>query len=70
MKSFIGMFCAGASEATTSTARASDVFKKPHPKMSLDKFLAKYTSEDNASFEELAVMVDRREKVRNGWMYK
>lgn len=30
----------------------------------------RYTSEDNASFEELAQLQNKRERVRNAWMYE
>ncbi|KAL7076900.1 hypothetical protein ACQ4LE_003662 [Meloidogyne hapla] len=45
------------------------------PKKALDSFtvqtyLEKYTSEDNASFEELFELGKKREKVQNAWMYE
>lgn len=38
--------------------------------MSVQTYLDKYTSEDNASFEELAQIHNKRERVRNVWMYE
>uniref|UniRef100_A0A915PGU9 Uncharacterized protein n=1 Tax=Meloidogyne floridensis TaxID=298350 RepID=A0A915PGU9_9BILA len=45
------------------------------PKKALDNFtvqtyLEKYTSEDNASFEELFELGKKRERVQNAWMYE
>lgn len=37
--------------------------------MNVDAFLAKYTSEDNASFEELAAIQEQKERIRLAWMY-
>ncbi|KAG5834892.1 hypothetical protein ANANG_G00266380 [Anguilla anguilla] len=42
--------------------------EKPLP--SLDKFLAKTTSEDNASFEQIMELADDKEKVRHAWLYE
>ncbi|TKR77460.1 hypothetical protein L596_018431 [Steinernema carpocapsae] len=41
----------------------------PEEKLTVDAYLNKYTSEDNASFEELAALVNKRERIRNKWMY-
>ncbi|KAK0416592.1 hypothetical protein QR680_012578 [Steinernema hermaphroditum] len=38
-------------------------------KLTVDAYLNKFTSEDNASFEELAALGAKRERVRNKWMY-
>lgn len=38
-------------------------------KFTVQSYLDNYTSEDNASFEELAKMHNRRERVKNAWMY-
>ncbi|CAI4228922.1 unnamed protein product [Auanema sp. JU1783] len=38
--------------------------------LSIDGFFSKYTSEDNASFEELAVMAQKREQEKNKWIYE
>jgi protein DGCR14 len=37
--------------------------------LSVDRFLDKYTSEDNASFEDLCEVGARREKIDHRWMY-
>ena len=36
---------------------------------SLDCFLAKNTSEDNASFEQIMVLAEDKEKLRHSWLY-
>lgn len=38
--------------------------------MTVDSYLNKYTSEDNASFEELAALHLKKERIRNAWMYE
>lgn len=38
--------------------------------LTVQKYLEKYTSEDNASFEELFELHHRRERVKNSWMYE
>ena len=40
------------------------------PNMSLDKFLRKYTSEDNHSFEEIQEEAHSRERARVPWLYE
>ncbi|CAI9570347.1 unnamed protein product [Staurois parvus] len=37
---------------------------------SLDNFLAKHTSEDNASFEQIMEVAKEKEKARNSWLYE
>lgn len=36
----------------------------------LDKFLAKNTSEDNASFEQIMELAKDKEKLRHAWLYE
>ncbi|KAM5192586.1 splicing factor ESS-2 homolog isoform 1-T1 [Mantella aurantiaca] len=36
----------------------------------LDNFLAKHTSEDNASFEQIMEVAKEKEKARNSWLYE
>lgn len=36
----------------------------------LDDFLAKHTSEDNASFEQIMEVAEDREKMRNSWLHE
>lgn len=36
----------------------------------LDRFLAKNTSEDNASFEHIMEMAEDKEKLRHSWLYE
>lgn len=37
---------------------------------SLDRFLAKNTSEDNASFEQIMDLAKDKEKVKHAWLYE
>ncbi|XP_016415796.1 protein DGCR14-like isoform X1 [Sinocyclocheilus rhinocerous] len=37
---------------------------------SLDRFLAKNTSEDNASFEQIMELVEDKDKLRHAWLYE
>ncbi|XP_016097206.1 protein DGCR14-like [Sinocyclocheilus grahami] len=37
---------------------------------SLDRFLAKSTSEDNASFEQIMELVEDKDKLRHAWLYE
>ncbi|XP_072514557.1 splicing factor ESS-2 homolog [Salminus brasiliensis] len=37
---------------------------------SLDRFLAKNTSEDNASFEQIMALAKDKEKLKNSWLYE
>lgn len=39
-------------------------------KFSLQSYLDNFTSEDNASFEELAALMNERERKKNSWMYE
>lgn len=36
----------------------------------LDRFLAKNTSEDNASFEQIMDLAKDKEKLRHAWLYE
>ncbi|XP_059395280.1 splicing factor ESS-2 homolog isoform X2 [Carassius carassius] len=38
--------------------------------LSLDHFLAKNTSEDNASFEQILKLADDKNKLRHAWLYE
>ncbi|VDN02202.1 unnamed protein product [Thelazia callipaeda] len=44
--------------------------KKLDEKLTIDAYLNKYTSEDNASFEELDLLHRKKEEIRNSWMYE
>ncbi|XP_043925717.1 splicing factor ESS-2 homolog [Protopterus annectens] len=44
--------------------------KKKEDLPSLDTFLAKNTSEDNASFEQIMVVAEEKEKLRHTWLYE
>lgn len=37
---------------------------------SLDRFLAKNTSEDNASFEQIMALAKDKEKLKHAWLYE
>jgi len=39
-------------------------------KLTLDKFLANHTSEDNESFIEIQEESDKKHRIKNAWMYK
>ena len=39
-------------------------------RVTLDKFMANHTSEDNESFIELQVEQERKHRIKNAWMYK
>jgi len=47
----------------------SDV-KEEKEKITLDKFLANHTSEDNESFIEIQEENDKKHRIKNAWMYK
>lgn len=36
----------------------------------LDRFLAKTTSEDNASFEQIMELAEDKEKLKHAWLYE
>ncbi|KAI1721562.1 nuclear protein es2 domain-containing protein [Ditylenchus destructor] len=42
----------------------------PLDKLTVQSYLDRYTSEDNASFEELAQIHNKRERAKNAWMYE
>lgn len=45
--------------------------KKPNPEeLSVDAYMNKFTSEDNASFEELAAVEIEKERAKKGWIYE
>lgn len=55
---------------TTITALTENtVAKDSIPNVNLDKFLANYTSEDNASFEEVMETIAKREKAKYPWLF-
>lgn len=37
---------------------------------SLDRFLTKNTSEDNASFEQIMDLAEDKEKMKHAWLYE
>ena len=44
--------------------------QKEEDRVTLDKFMANHTSEDNESFIELQVENERKHRIKNAWMYK
>jgi len=58
-----------ASSDGTETNVVSDNTEE-NQKMTLDKFLATHTSEDNESFIEIQEENDKKHRIKNAWMYK
>ncbi len=64
------------SGSKVSTEKKNDGGEGMKPKdlsvdgVGLEDFLSKYTSEDNAAFNDIQVLTDKREKIKNAWMYK
>uniref|UniRef100_A0A8B9LZT7 Ess-2 splicing factor homolog n=1 Tax=Accipiter nisus TaxID=211598 RepID=A0A8B9LZT7_9AVES len=56
---------AGVKAAEEGEAEKDDKDALP----SLDSFLAKHTSEDNASFEQIMEVAKEKEKVKHAWLY-
>ncbi|PAV85042.1 hypothetical protein WR25_04484 [Diploscapter pachys] len=58
-------------ESTTSskTMKASSSKKKDPASLSIDEYLNKYTSEDNASFEELTQIMRKKELAAKAWAF-
>uniref|UniRef100_A0A3B5L7D9 Ess-2 splicing factor homolog n=1 Tax=Xiphophorus couchianus TaxID=32473 RepID=A0A3B5L7D9_9TELE len=63
------------SPSSTYCSKGSDLGKKDDDKEekelpSLDRFLAKNTSEDNASFEQIMDLAKDKEKLKHAWLYE
>ncbi|XP_056146602.1 splicing factor ESS-2 homolog [Lampris incognitus] len=54
----------------TGTKENKDVGKEEKELPGLDFFLAKNTSEDNASFEQIMVLAEDKEKLKHSWLYE
>jgi len=52
-----------------STQTISGEMKKPPTELSLNDFLAKYTSEDDASFEDIMIEAEKRHRAKHPWLY-
>ena len=53
---------------TPQSSKAKD--KSVNPELTLDKFLFKNTSEDNASFEKIMQVTRDKQKEKFAWLYK
>lgn len=60
---------AGCSTDSMATDGAPDPKKKPED-YSLDRFLAKYESEDDASFAEIMVKTKEEHRAKHAWLYE
>lgn len=49
---------------------SKDDDKEEKELLSLDRFLAKNTSEDNASFEQIMDLAKDKEKLKHAWLYE
>ncbi|KAM3874448.1 splicing factor ESS-2 homolog [Diretmus argenteus] len=58
----------GRNKGIDGESKDGDKEEKELP--SLDCFLAKNTSEDNASFEQIMVLAEDKEKLRHSWLYE
>lgn len=58
----------GAHAMAPWTGEAAEEAAEPLP--SLDVFLSRYTSEDNASFREIMEVATERGRVRHAWLYQ
>uniref|UniRef100_A0A1A8QR91 DiGeorge syndrome critical region gene 14 n=1 Tax=Nothobranchius pienaari TaxID=704102 RepID=A0A1A8QR91_9TELE len=63
------------SPSTTYCSKGLDAEKKNNDQdektlPSLDRFLAKNTSEDNASFEQIMDLAEDKEKLKHAWLYE
>ncbi|XP_032425286.1 splicing factor ESS-2 homolog [Xiphophorus hellerii] len=63
------------SPSSTYCSKSSDLERKDDDKEekelpSLDRFLAKNTSEDNASFEQIMDLAEDKEKLKHAWLYE
>lgn len=57
-----------SAKAVDGEKRADDTEEQNLP--SLDRFLAKNTSEDNASFEQIMDLAKDKEKLKHAWLYE
>ncbi|NXH28516.1 ESS2 factor, partial [Myiagra hebetior] len=65
-----GLPVGNKSKAGIKTAEEGEAEKDDKDALpSLDTFLAKHTSEDNASFEQIMEVAKEKEKVKHAWLY-
>lgn len=50
--------------------RATEGMPSVAPSVSLDKFLSKHTSEDNAAFSEIIESENKRRRVKHAWLHR
>jgi len=43
---------------------------EPTTNVTLDKFLARHTSEDNVSFSEIMVEAEKKRRLQHTWLYE
>lgn len=58
------------SETLLCLSGGKDGGKEEKELPSLDRFLSKNTSEDNASFEQIMALAQDKEKLKNAWLYE
>merc|ERR1719259_903959 len=58
------------SSSSDKDKNVEDPKEKEEDRVTLDKFMANHTSEDNESFIELQVEYEKKHRIKNAWMYK
>merc|ERR1719410_1234529 len=58
------------SSSSDKDKNVEDPKEKEEDRVTLDKFMANHTSEDNESFIELQVENEKKHRAKNAWMYK
>merc|ERR1719410_1719127 len=58
------------SSSSDKDKNVEDPKEKEEDRVTLDKFMANHTSEDNESFIELQVENEKKHRIKNAWMYK
>ena len=60
----------GDAEGDKQEGAGAEEGKEDEDRVTLDKFMANHTSEDNESFIELQVENEKKHRAKNAWMYK